>query len=136
MNLLWLIPIAGGGAAAVGLLVAGLTALANRTRKSSRDTGPVTEPVKHTEEERAALWAELAPEPQLSRRERVAARALHRRSLIVARQISDDIAVLDSAERGLHGGLDALWKDACTSLGVGESDVDWSLLAAGELVDA
>lgn len=42
----------------MGLLVGGLTALANRTR-SSRDVGRAVEPVKHTEEERAAALAEL-----------------------------------------------------------------------------
>jgi hypothetical protein len=119
----------------VGLLVAGLTAVANRER-SSRDTGPDSRPVKHTEQERAALWAELAPEPALSRRERAQARAAHRRALIVARQISDDVAALDSAERDLHQPLERIWRDTCTRLGVDEMDVDWSLLAAGELIDA
>lgn len=131
--ILWLFVWAIVASIVVGLAVAGLHALANRER-SSMDTAPEPDPVRHTEAERDALWAELRevqPEP-ISRRERREAEAARRRALIVARQTTDDVAALNRAERDLLDGLERLWAQVCTELGQDTLDAEWAALCTGE----
>lgn len=123
MNLLWLFLIVVAASVAVGLLVAGLQRWADRTPHSDLDDpDTVVEPVKRTEEERAALWAELAsPTAEL---------------LAVQRADHYTATVLDGIERTVHQGLERLLSDVYAQLGQDPIDVELAQLCAGELVNA
>lgn len=115
----WLFLIVGAASVGVGVLVAGLDRLTHRFRHS-RDGQVVAAPVKHTEVQRADLWADIRRSPEQIGAERMA---------------YYDTTVLDGVERTVHQGLDRIWAGVREWAGMDELDEEWALLSTGELVN-